>query len=159
LKEKTKSWTSSDKEKWRTEQTRAPIPKENKILREQTFSTISDTRAKAPSLPWQRIKEKVLGKKYSLTLILVGNSLSKRLNSTYRHKEKPTNVLAFPYSKTSGEIFLNLIKAKAEAPTFGHTFRKHCAFLFIHALHHLKGMRHGSKMESEERKAIKTLGL
>ena len=92
-----------------------------------------------------KIKEKVLGKKYELSLVFCKNALSRKLNRTYRGKDKPTNVLAFPLSKNSGEIFINIDGLK------GFTQK----YLLIHALLHLKGMQHSAKMESEEQKLLK----
>lgn len=92
-----------------------------------------------------KIKAAVLGQKYELSLVFCGNALSKKLNRIYRNKDKPTNVLAFPLSKTSGEIFINHESL--------HAFSE--LELFVHALLHLKGMRHGAKMESRERQLLK----
>lgn len=94
---------------------------------------------------FRRIKNKILGKKYELSLVFAGNPLMKRLNRTYRGKDKTTNVLAFPLSETSGEIFINLSRAKP----FGV---KH---LFIHGLLHLKGMEHSDIMEKAEKQLLK----
>ncbi|MBI1974409.1 MAG: rRNA maturation RNAse YbeY [Candidatus Zambryskibacteria bacterium] len=91
-----------------------------------------------------RIKNKILGKKYELSLVLAKDALMRRLNRTYRGKDKSVNVLAFPLSKTSGEIFIN----PARVEPFG---TKH---LFVHALLHLKGMRHGAKMNKVEQQLL-----
>ena len=91
------------------------------------------------------VKDAVLGKEYELSLVYCGNSLSHELNRVYRGKDKPTNVLAFPLSETSGEIFINLEHLD------GFSVEK----LLIHALLHLKGMLHGAKMESEEKRFLK----
>ena len=91
------------------------------------------------------VKDIVLGKKYKLSLVFCGNSLSRQLNRTYRKKDKPTNVLSFPISKNSGEIFIN--KDRYDDFT--------TLYLFIHAVLHLKGRQHGAKMESEEKKLLK----
>ncbi len=96
---------------------------------------------------WQKIKEKVLGKKYELSLVFGGNALMKKLNARYRKKNKPASVLSFPFSKTQGEIFLNLSQ-KRFSPLF----------LFIHALLHLKGLKHSAKMKSGEQKLMKLYG-
>ena len=70
----------------------------------------------------------------------------------YREKNKPTNVLAFPLSASAGHIIICPEKARVEAPEFDKTPLEFIGFLFIHALLHLKGLTHGSRMESEERK-------
>lgn len=81
-----------------------------------------------------------MGEKYELSLVFCGPALSKRLNKTYRDKDHATNVLSFPISKTSGEIFIDLATLKGFSV-------KH---LFIHGCLHLKGMEHGAKMEKLE---------
>jgi probable rRNA maturation factor len=124
-----------------------------------TFALSKDGNFETPRIPWKKLKEKVLGKEYVLSLLLSNSSVSKKLNTAYRGKNKKTNVLSFPYSKTSGEIILDLNVAKKEHASYGHSMRKHCAFLFIHALLHLKGMSHGSKMETEEGRFLRLLGF
>ena len=64
-------------------------------------------------------------------------------------KNKVSNVLAFPLSKTSGEI---LICKEAAAPFTP-------AYLLIHGLLHLKGLKHGATMEREERRLLLKFGL
>ncbi len=84
---------------------------------------------------WEKIKSEVLGEAYELSLAFVTD------------QESDHNVLSYPLSKSSGEILIN----KKEAKKTGHTVLE----LFIHGLLHLKGMRHGSRMEREEQKLIK----
>ena len=107
----------------------------------------------------EKIKDGVLGKKYELSLVFTDSKLSRKLNKIYRGKNEPTNVLAFPLSKTSGEIFIDLTVAKQEAKKFDMSFKKFVHFLFIHALLHLKGMVHGRKMEQAEKKLLKKFFL
>ena len=85
-----------------------------------------------------------MGEKYELSLVFCGNFLSRRLNRVYRGKDKVANVLSFPLSAHSGEIFINLTNPKP----FG------VAHLFIHGLLHLKGMQHGDTMEETEQKIL-----
>lgn len=97
----------------------------------------------------------MLGKKYDLSLVFVGNTVSRRLNKTLRGKDKPTNVLSFPLSKDSGEIFIDLAKAKLEHKSFGLNFKNFVLYLYIHGLLHLAGMEHGDKMTKAEAKLLK----
>jgi len=119
------------------------------------FSTKNTTKGKLPSLSFVSIKEAVLGKKYELSLVFIGDKLSRRLNKTYRSKDNPTNILSFPLSETEGEMFINLNKVKKEAPSFDRNYSNFLLFLFIHGLFHLKGLQHGSKMEVAEKKIRK----
>ncbi len=100
-------------------------------------------------LPYTKIKDDVLGKKYELSLAFL--SPKEMLAVTKKHKKKDhvSNVLSFPLSPTSGEI---LICKEAAAPyTVG--------YLFIHGLCHLKGYKHSATMESVERRYLKKWGL
>ncbi|HEY4496219.1 MAG TPA: rRNA maturation RNase YbeY [Candidatus Paceibacterota bacterium] len=103
------------------------------------------TKGKLPRLPFKRAKELILGKDYDLSLVFTDNNLTKKLNKIYRDKDKPANVLSFALENYAGEIFINLTQAKTNAKL---------VLLLIHALLHLKGWQHSSKMESEERKFL-----
>jgi probable rRNA maturation factor len=103
-------------------------------------------------IPFNDIKNDVLGLDYELSLVFVGRSHSRKHNRTYRGKDKPTNILSFPLSKTSGEILIDLETAKSEHKKFSKTFPEFVLFLFIHGLLHLKGMEHGATMEKREEK-------
>ena len=126
---------------------------------EDTFSITNTTKSTLPRVPFATIKEKVLGKKYDLSLVFIGDKKSQTLNNIYREKNKPTNCLSFSYDTNSGEIFLNLNKAKKEAKDFDKTFTDFVVFLFIHSLLHLKGMEHSSTMEEAENKFLKIFGI
>jgi len=112
------------------------------------------------SIPFTDLKNSVLSQDYELSLVFIDDTYSRKLNTTYRGKNKPTNVLSFPLSKKSsdctgsGEIFIDLVTAKSEARKFGMTFEKFVKYLFIHGLLHLKGMRHGATMEKAEKKLL-----
>jgi rRNA maturation RNase YbeY len=123
-----------------------------RTIREGTLS-ISSTQKSAPSLDgalFARIKDKVLGKNYELSLVFVGKDLGRRLNREHRQKDYVTDILSFPYDKNSGEIFINPQKANVKAKEFDRTSKNYLIFIFIHGLFHLKGFDHGSRMEGEE---------
>ena len=106
-------------------------------------------------IPFTSLKNRVLGRSFELSLVFADNKLSRRLNRIYRGKDKPTNVLSFPLSKKSGEIFIDLVTANKEAREFGMSLGEFVKYLFIHACLHLKGMRHGDTMEQAETKLLK----
>ncbi len=108
-----------------------------------------------PAKDRERIKDEILGKDYELSFVFASPPLSKKLNRIYRGKDKPANVLSFPLSKNSGEIFIDLATAKKEAEDFGMTLKQFSKFLFIHGLLHLKGLSHGAKMKQTEKKLLK----
>lgn len=110
-----------------------------------------------PRVPFEKIKKEILGSSYELSLVLIGDSLGKRLNQKHKNKNTPTNILSFPISENEGEIFLNVRRAQRDAKKFGQTTREHVAFLFIHGCLHLKGHEHGDIMEKNEDRLLKKL--
>lgn len=134
---------------------------------EKRVSITNTTKGKLASLPFGSVVDAVLGRKYYISIVMCGNALSRRLNRSYRGKDKPTNVLSFPYSKNEGEIFLNLPLIERESRTWQLEsffkknpsnvlrFKLHVLRLLIHGLLHLKGMQHGSRMEKEEIKFLR----
>lgn len=118
----------------------------------ESLSITKTVKGKLPGLPFLQIKDAVLGKHYDLSLVFCADHLSRRLNRTYRQKDKPTNILSFTISKNSGEIFINLPLSKKQSKKFDRRPDNFIAFLFIHGLFHLKGMDHGDTMERAEEK-------
>ncbi len=115
-----------------------------------TFAITNGTRGTLPRVPFLVMKEKILGKRYSLSLVFIGTSRMRRLNATYRKKDMPTDILSFPLSKTEGEMFINRNVADTKAKDFGLSTMHYFSYIFIHGCLHLKGMEHGRTMEKEE---------
>ncbi|MEX0931275.1 MAG: rRNA maturation RNase YbeY [Candidatus Paceibacterota bacterium] len=116
------------------------------------FSVSKTIKGTLPRVPFIVYKNTVLGKKYSLSLVFAGDTRMRKLNQQYRKKDYVPDILSFPLSKTEGEIYINLRKTYTHAKIHEMTKNGFLAFLFIHGMLHLKGMGHGSRMESEERK-------
>ncbi len=117
---------------------------------EDKFSVINKTKCDIPSLPFRHIKDDILGKNYSLSLAYLSKGEMKTINSNYRKIDKPTNILSFPLSKTSGEILLCPSLIKTQTKIFDRNFPELLGFLVIHGMLHLKGMEHSSRMERRE---------
>lgn len=100
---------------------------------------------------FQNLKNKILGKKYDISIALVGNKKSKSLNKEYRGKDYAPDVLSFPISNESGQIFINPHVAKRKAPQFEMNYEKYLIYLVIHGMLHLKGLEHGAKMDKAEK--------
>jgi probable rRNA maturation factor len=116
-------------------------------------------KGKLPGLPFSRMKEHVLGPEYELSLVFVGPKKMQELNKQYRGKDYATDILSFPLTETSGEIFICLSIAKEKAKDFSRKASDHVGFLFIHGLLHLKGLDHGSRMDQEERSISSVFGI
>ena len=123
------------------------------------FSVINKTKGKLPRLPFALIKNAVLGSEYDLSLVFVGDDESRKLNMKHRGGDYIPNVLSFELDRGAGEIFINPLEAKRQAPNFDRTQSNFIAFLYIHGLVHLKGMTHGSTMDRTEAKFRKQFGI
>jgi rRNA maturation RNase YbeY len=124
-----------------------------------SLSIANKTKGKLPRLPFVRMKDAVLGPDYDLSLVFVTDKESQKLNQEHRGKSYIPNVLSFELDKTSGEVFINPSEARRQAPSFDKTYSKFIGFLFIHALCHLKGMKHGSRMERTEKEFRESFGI
>ncbi len=117
--------------------------------------TIIRKKGNLPELPYFHIKEKLIGKKYNLTLVFCTPKESRMRNKTYRDKDYPTNILSFPLSEDEGEIYISLSTARKDAKNFEMSYIKFLHLLFIHGVLHLKGYDHGSTMEELENTYLK----
>ena len=110
-------------------------------------------------------KYKFVNKKVSLTLLLSNSKNIKKLNKSFRNKNKSTDILSFPFyekikitKKTYiGDIIINynfIDKPKSQEPKH---FKKKLTKIFIHGFLHLLGFDHTKnkdykKMLKEEEK-------
>ena len=103
-------------------------------------------------MEFEKIKQDILGKEYSLSVAFVSEKKSREINKKYRNIDKPTNVLSFALHKDAGEIILCKSVIKKQLKKFGRTLPQLVGFLVIHGMLHLKGMQHSSRMERAEEK-------
>ncbi len=102
-----------------------------------------------------------LNKDFELTIRVVDNSESQQLNHQYRNKNKPTNVLSFPFEVPEG-IELNLLGdlvicsdiVASEALEQNKAITDHWAHLVIHGCLHLLGYDHIQEVEAEEMESL-----
>ena len=121
--------------------------------------SVTSTARDYPRLPYQKIKDDILGKKYALSIAFIGSTRAKKLNKEYRDKTYTPNVLSFPLTEDIGEVFITPVIAKKEAHKFDMTHKGYIGFLFIHACLHLQGLPHGKEMEKLEKKYCKKYNL
>lgn len=97
----------------------------------------------------------------TVSLVLVGERESWRLNKLYRHKNRPTNVLSFAGQVPGelGDIIICPAVARREAALNGTSLAERLAELFAHGLLHLLGCDHASAAAEKkmERLAVKIL--
>ena len=109
-----------------------------------------------PVVPFLPIKEKILGKKYELTIVFCTPTESRLRNKEYRDKDYPTNILSFPLDDEMGEIYISLSTARRDAKKFDMSYNKFLHLLVVHGALHLKGHGHGSTMEKLENTYLNT---
>ena len=104
------------------------------------------------------------GAKGELTLRIVGAAESRALNQRYRGKDKPTNVLSFPYGQPGvlGDLVLCAPVVNREAREQGKAPAAHWAHMVVHGVLHLRGFDHIRKgearvMETTERAILARL--
>lgn len=111
-----------------------------------------------------------LKKNLEISLGVVGNAAMKKLNNSYRKKNKVTNVLSFRESdsrtpspsssgKYIGEIIICYPQAIKEARQEKKPINQYLEFLFLHGFLHILGYDHktsaqAKKMESLEKKIL-----
>jgi len=104
---------------------------------------------------------------------VVGAAESRRLNSRFRGKDKPTNVLSFPAAPIPapaaeavplGDLVICPQVLRAEAREQRKSLRAHWAHLVVHGALHLIGYDHerdaeASRMERREIAVLRRLGF
>ena len=115
----------------------------------------------------------LITKSAEMTIRIVDKKESAKLNANYRHKNKPTNVLSFPFdlpkeafknSPLLGDIIICAEVVNQEAQEQHKSPHAHWAHMVIHGVFHLLGFDHQTKrdakvMESLEIKIMQTLGF
>jgi probable rRNA maturation factor len=98
-----------------------------------------------------------------VTIRLVDEAESHELNLTYRDKDKPTNVLSFPFEAPPGielpllgDLIICRQVVEQEAAEQGKTVEAHWAHMVVHGTLHLLGYDHIEDEEAEEMEGIET---
>ncbi len=86
-----------------------------------------------------------------VSVLLTTDAEMKRLNRTFRHKNRPTDVLSFPAiaipglpsdQQHGGDLAISLETAARQAEHFGHALDQELKILILHGLLHLAGLDH-----------------
>ncbi|MFC4259538.1 rRNA maturation RNase YbeY [Marinobacter lacisalsi] len=98
-----------------------------------------------------------------VTLRLVDDTESRSLNHQYRGKDRPTNVLSFPFEAPAGitvplagDLVVCAPVVAREATEQNKTTEAHWAHMVIHGLLHLQGYDHIEDDEAEVMEALET---
>ncbi|OUS28512.1 rRNA maturation RNase YbeY [Gammaproteobacteria bacterium 45_16_T64] len=98
---------------------------------------------------------------FELTIRIASQDEARTLNSTYRNKDYPTNVLSFPF-EAPAEVDINLLGDIVicadividEAKQQNKSLQSHWAHLTIHGTLHLLGFDHIDDADAETMEAI-----
>lgn len=81
-----------------------------------------------------------------VNILLTTDAEMQRLNQQFRGKNKPTDVLSFPYAARpdhqGGDIAVSLQTARAHAAQQGHSLLTEIKVLILHGMLHLAGHDH-----------------
>jgi probable rRNA maturation factor len=101
-----------------------------------------------------RCAQRAAGLEGEVQVLLADDATLKRLNRTFRAKNKATDVLSFPVGPTTvffgdpdapvlaGDLALSLETAARQAEAFGHSLRDEVRVLLLHGVLHLAGFDH-----------------
>lgn len=89
-------------------------------------------------------------------LLITDNHYIHQLAKEYYGKDKPTDILSFPFDWSScpfldhiilGEIVMSYEKIIAQSQEFNHSLKREFCYLFTHGLFHLMGYDHQTQEE------------
>ncbi|HID46321.1 MAG TPA: rRNA maturation RNase YbeY [Chromatiaceae bacterium] len=102
---------------------------------------------------------------------IVDEEESRQLNRDYRGRDKPTNVLSFPFEAPPevamehlGDLVICAPVVAEEAAWQGKLLQHHWAHMVVHGMLHLQGYDHqnqeeAEQMESLEQKLLEDMGI
>jgi probable rRNA maturation factor len=89
---------------------------------------------------------KAVGLRGEVDVLLTSDATLRRLNKTFRGKNKSTDVLSFPAAENdqdiAGDLAISLETATRQAAAYGHSLRDEVRTLILHGLLHLSGLDH-----------------
>ena len=96
-----------------------------------------------------------------LTIRIVDEQESQYLNNLYRHKDRPTNVLSFPFESPVemetpllGDLVICKQIVQKEALEQNKSLESHWAHMIVHGCLHLLGYDHIDDNEAQEMESI-----
>ena len=99
-------------------------------------------------------------------IALVGDTRMRRLNRSYRNKDRTTDVLAFAYREVKsdvvpllGDVVISIPTAKRQAKALSHSLDEEVLRLLIHGVLHLVGYDHERSRQEARRMARKETEL
>ncbi len=119
----------------------------------------SATTALPTRAQFRRWAKVALQQSANITLRIVDEAEGLALNSQFRRKKYPTNVLSFVYDDVTplgGDIVLCAPVVAAEAKQQKKTLQAHYAHLTLHGVLHLQGYDHEKNRDAKIMEALET---
>jgi len=141
------------------------------ILDLQLATTATDVPTQAQFQQWLDAAVLPFQAEAEVTIRVVDEAESQQLNFDYREKDKPTNVLSFPFQQPPGmelpllgDLVICTQVVSKEAAEQGKPLAAHWAHMVVHGCLHLLGFDHindadAEEMEAEEILILQSLGL
>jgi probable rRNA maturation factor len=141
------------------------------ILDLQLASTASNLPSEAQIQQWLNAAVSPFQPVAEVTVRIVDETESQQLNFDYREKDKPTNVLSFPFQcppgielPLLGDLVICAGVVAQEAKEQNKSLDAHWAHMVVHGSLHLLGFDHindddASEMEAEEIQILAELGF
>ena len=112
---------------------------------------------------WATAAVQLEGDEVEMTVRIVDEAESHELNLTYRGKDRPTNVLSFPFECPDevelpllGDLVICRQVVEREAAEQGKPLMAHWAHMVVHGSLHLLGYDHIEDDEAEEMESLET---
>lgn len=129
----------------------------------QVASTLAGLPTETDIARWAKAALKQRQADSELSVRIVDNDESQTLNSQYRGKDKPTNVLSFPADLPDevdipllGDLVICAPVVAQEAIDQDKTLEAHWAHMVVHGTLHLLGYDHIEDIDAEEMESLET---
>ena len=106
-----------------------------------------------------------------VSFLITTNDVIQNINSEYRGKDTPTDVISFAYNETEnigpfdilGDIIISAEKVTEQAKEYGHSTEREFYYVLCHGMLHLLGYDHINEedkkvMREKEEELLKEIG-
>ena len=140
-------------------------------LEVQYATETPDVPSREDFFAWAQAALHGIGHPVELVIRVVDPQESRALNHRYRGKDKPTNVLSFPFdvppgieSSHIGDVVICASVVAEEARQQGKPTAAHWAHMVVHGVLHLRGYDHqydeeAQAMETLEKQILQEMGI
>ncbi len=127
----------------------------------QSVSQVSTLPEASRIQQWLDLAGAGIDESLEVVVRIVDEEESRQLNHDFRGKDRPTNVLSFPFegpehlpAESLGDLVICAPVVEREAQEQGKTLEAHWAHMVLHGMLHLRGYDHQDDAEAEEMEAL-----